>query len=393
MSRYETVQELDHAVRTLMPDLPRPEQKAVAALTSGVVFGKAATLSTMSAGMPGPATNPSKLRRAQRLLANDRLDVSAAQRHLIARLLAGQRGRMELLLDATPTAVTAHCAGIETLCLSIAWHGRTLPLLWQSRNRGVGAHPSWGTVTDDFFAQVAPLLSTASDVVVMADRGLVGRPLLDRILTQGWHYILRCERTALIRTADASTCTLAELVPTSGAPTCCLTGVQIFAPRAKVARNQRHTEGRGTWYRVWQRAITTNVVAVWRTGDPDPWLLLTDLPATPARCTDYRRRTWEEDGFRDWKSSGWNWQKSRVRLPERVDRLILLLALATVWMAVLAQRVIRRGERKLLEPRSRRCYSYFQLGLRYIERLLALDQPIPVSLHMLPESRASVKLS
>jgi hypothetical protein len=393
MSRYQTVQELDQAVRDLVPDLPRPEQKAVAALTSGVVFGKATTLSTMSAGMPGPATNPSKLRRAQRLLANDRLDVSAVQRALIARLLAGHRGRLELLLDATPTNVTAHFAGIETLCLSLAWHGRTLSLLWQSRKRGAGAHPSWGTVTDGFFAQVAPLLSTATDVVLMADRGLVGRPLLRRILAQGWHYIVRCERTALIRTPDGSTCTLADLVPAPGAPTRCLTGVQIFAPRAKLAPEQRHTESRGTWYHVWRRAITTNVVAVWRRGDADPWLLLTDLPATPARCTDYRRRTWEEEGFRDWKSSGWNWQKSRIRLPDRVDRLLLLLALATVWVAVLAQRIIRRGERKRLEAKSRRCYSYFQLGLRYIERLLALDQPIPVSLQLLPEPRAPVKLS
>jgi hypothetical protein len=393
MSRAETVQELDQAVSDLLPDLPRPEQKAVAALTGGVVFGKATALSTMSAGMPGCATNPSKLRRAQRLLANPRLDVSAAQRHLIARLLSGQGGRIELLLDATPTNITAHFNGIETLCLSLAWHGRTLPLLWQSRIRGAGARPSWGAITDGFFAQVAPLLSTATRVVIMADRGLVGRPLLTRILAQGWHYLVRCERTAQIRTPDGTIRTLAELVPAPAAPTRCLTGVQIFAPRAKLPRNQRHTEGRGTWYRVWGRAITTNVVAVWRTGDADPWLLLTDLPATPARCTDYRRRTWEEEGFRDWKSSGWNWQRSRIRRPERVDRLLLLLALATVWMAVLAQRVIRRGERKLLEPRSRRCYSSFQLGLRYIERLLALDHPIPVSLQLLPPSRAPAKLS
>lgn len=393
MSRYHTVQELDQAVRDLAPDLPRPEQKTVAALTCGVVVGKATTLSTMSAGMPGSATNPSKLRRAQRLLANDRLDVSAVQRCLITRLLAGQSGRVDLLLDATPTGVTPCFSGIETLCLSAAWHGRTLPLLWRSRQAGSGAHPSWGTITDGFFAQVAPLLSQATQVVLMADRGLTGRPLLDRILAQGWHYILRCERTALIRKPDGSTCTLAELVPKPGAPSRYLTGVQIFAPRSKLGQTQRHTAGRGTWYHVWRRAITTNVVAVWRMGDDDPWLLLTDLPATPARCTDYRRRIWEEEGFRDWKSSGWNWQRSRVRLPDRVDRLILLLALATVWMAVLAQRVIRRGQRHLLEARSRRCYSYFQLGLRYIERLLALDHPIPVSLHLLPESRAPVKLS
>jgi len=135
------------------------------------------------------------------------------------------------------------------------------------------------------------------------------------------------------------------------------------------------------------------VVAVWRAEDKDPWLLLTDLPATQARCTEYRRRMWQEEGFRDWKSFGWNWQKSRVRVPERVDRLLLILALATLWMAVLAQHILRRGFRPLLEPRTTRCYSYFQLSLHYLTRLLALDCPIHCSLHFRPEPRAPLKLS
>jgi hypothetical protein len=268
-----------------------------------------------------------------------------------------------------------------------------LPLAWRSRPRRKSTRPVWRTVTAQLFAPLAHHLPTDVQVVIMADRGLVGRPLLEQILAHGWHYLLRCERTALIRLSDGTRCTLRDLVPQPGAPPRYLTGVQIFAPRAKLPPEQRHTAGRGTWYRVWSRAITTNVVAVWRPGDRDPWLLLTDLPARPARCTEYRRRTWEEEGFRDWKSSGWNWQRSRVQHPERVDRLLLALALATLWMAALAQRLLRQGHRRVLEAPSRRCYSYFQLSLRYLDRLLALDQPIPVSFRLLPEARAPVKLS
>lgn len=393
MSHAQTVQEFDRALCELLPDLPRPEQKALAALTCGLVQKRATLLTQASAGMPGAATNPSKLRRAQRLLANPRLDVPRLQRRLLERLLQGHTGRLELLLDATPTGVTAHDAGIETLCLSFAWHGRCIPLLWCSRRRGTGAHPTWQQMIGDVFAQLAPLIPADTQVIVMADRGLTGRPLLTQILAQHWHYLLRSERTVILRDATGSCFPLRALVPHPGAPRRSLTGVQVFAPRAKLAPAQRHQHGQGTWYRVWSRAITTNVVAVWPTDATDPWLLLTDLPPTPARCREYRRRIWHEEGFRDWKSSGWNWQQSRVRQPDRVERLILVLALATLWMAVLAQRVIKRGHRHLLEPRSRRCYSYFQLGLRYLERLQALDHPIPVSLRFLPEPRAPVKLS
>ena len=101
MSRTMTVQECDQAVSDLLPDLPRPEQKALAALLSGVVLAQDATLSRASAGSPGDAQDRSKQRRAPRLLANPRLDVPRAQRRLLARVLQGRRGRLDLLLDAT----------------------------------------------------------------------------------------------------------------------------------------------------------------------------------------------------------------------------------------------------------------------------------------------------
>jgi len=342
--------------------------------------------------MPGTAREPSKLRRAQRLIANPHLDVPRAQRRLVERVLASRRGRLDLLLDASCTGITASYAGTETMCLSLAWRGRCIPLLWRSRRRGTGATPRWRVVIADFIRQLAPLIPPGTQIVVFADRGSTGRPLLLQLQECGWHYILRCERTAGIKGADSAEQPLSALVPSPGSPNRFLTGVHVFAPRHKRNRKQRHINGCGSWYRAWRRALTTNVVAVWRTDDADPWLLRTDLPAMQARCTEYRHRTWQEKGFRDWKSSGWNWQRSRVRITERVDRLLLLLALATLWMAVLAQHLTSRGIRPLLEPRTTRWYSHFQLALHYIERLLNLDRPIHCSLRLPPESRAPVKL-
>jgi hypothetical protein len=392
MSRMQTVQELDRAISTLLPQLPRPEQKTLAALTCGVVLGKASTLSMASAGMPGTATNPSKIRRVQRLLVNPRLGTTAAQERLAAWVLAGRHGRLDLLLDATSRGITAHFAGTETLTLSAAWHRRCLPLCWRSRRRGRGATPTQRTIVTQLFDRLAPLLPAAVQPVLMADRGLVGRPLLANLQGRGWHYLLRCERTALIRQADGTVCALGDLVPQPGAPARYLTDVQIFAPRVKRPKGQRQ-EGQSSWCRDWDRALRTNVVAVWRMGDEDPWLLLTDLPPRPCRCTEYGRRTWEEEGYRDWKSSGWNWQRSRLRDPDRIDRLLIVLTLATLWMAALAQRIVRWGHRRLLEAPSRRCYSCFQLSLRYLDRCLATDRPLPVTLRLLPEKRAPLKLS
>ncbi|HEX6123059.1 MAG TPA: hypothetical protein VFY89_07860 [Ktedonobacterales bacterium] len=111
MSRAYRTQECDHAVRELLPDLPRPEQKALALLVSGVVLGQHCGLSQASAATPGRALDRGKQRRAQRLLANPRLDVPRAQRRVLERVLRGRRGRLDLLLDATTTGATRGQAG------------------------------------------------------------------------------------------------------------------------------------------------------------------------------------------------------------------------------------------------------------------------------------------
>src|SRR4029079_1043390 len=88
------------ALKKLFPEFPRPEVKVLAALLPAVVRHGVSTLTRLGAAIPGQATDPSKAQRVQRLLANDRLAVPRAQRRLIAQILQGRRGRLDLALDA-----------------------------------------------------------------------------------------------------------------------------------------------------------------------------------------------------------------------------------------------------------------------------------------------------
>jgi DDE family transposase len=381
MSRTMTVQECDQAVCDLLPALPRPEQKALAALVSGVVLGHEATLSRASAGSPGAAQDRSKQRRAQRLLANPRLAVPRAQRRLLARVLAGRRGRLDLLLDATTTGATAHHAGTVTLVLAIGWHGRALPLVWRTWTADASGQDGKSAIRQ-MCLTVQAALPPDVQVVLLADRGLTGAPLGQLVQELGWHYCWRVQGQTRVGQPAGQISPIATLAPAPGTQ-CCLTAVRVWAPRRKGAR----------WVSDWDAATRANVVALWRPTDKEPWLLVTDLPASLARCADYRRRTWEEELFRDLKSFGWQWQRSRVRRPERVERLWLVLALATLWVACLAQRILRRGWRPALEERSRRCYSRFQLGLRWITRSLANDLPVHCTFRLWAEAPAPLKLS
>jgi hypothetical protein len=382
MSRQVTVQECDQEVQRLFPFMPRPEQKALAGLVTGVACQHASTLSQASAAVPGAVQDRSKLRRAQRLLANDRLDLADAQAALRDAMVAGRRGRLTVLLDETVVGATKLRAGTTTYLLAVAWRRRALPIGWRTVTRTPPEHER-DALLRELCTSVATALPADLTVVLLADRGLSGAPLAHLCADLGWHYLVRVQRTTRLALPTGEVRTLQTLVARPGT-TVRLADVRVYAPRTKVGRR---------WVSAWDEAVVTNVVGVWRPGDDEPWLLLTDLPPTRARCSDYRHRTWEEELFRDLKSLGWGWDQSRVRVPARVARLVLVLTLATVWMLALGQRVIKRGWRPLLEERSRRCYSYFQLGCHWVTRCLANNQSPPCTFHLWFDPLPAQKLS
>jgi hypothetical protein len=80
---------------------------------------------------------------------------------------------------------------------------------------------------------------------------------------------------------------------------------------------------------------------------------LTDLPPEAGNVLWYGLRTWIEQGFKIIKGGGWNWQKTRMEDPDRVERLWLVMAVATLWVvAVGAQDEVQeriRDDLKKLE--------------------------------------------
>ena len=85
------------------------------------------------------------------------------------------------------------------------------------------------------------------------------------------------------------------------------------------------------------KPVTQHVVIRWVRRLPkdrdECWFLMTDLDAGPARISDlYGQRMTVEELFRDHKSkrNGWALRDTQLTKPERLDRLLLVLALAYV---------------------------------------------------------------
>jgi hypothetical protein len=380
MNRHRMVHEAVRHLQALFPQLPRPEHKALGLVLCGVVLAHSLLLPRAVLAIPTRAREASKLRRAQRLVANPRLDVSHAQSALCQRVLATRRGRVDVLLDATTTGASRNDPGTVSLIAMLARRGRAQPLTWRT---WAGHQPDqdWSGAIPALLAPIRAAAPATVDLVLQADRGLGTANLARAALAVGLHFLLRITKTTHVQLPDGTVLPIGALAPQPGTSRL-VTGARIGPAPTK--RRAQHAD--------WSTALAVNIVAVWRQGDPEPWLLITDLPAQRRRCTEYRRRTWEELALRDGKQLGFDWEHSRIRMPARVERLVLILALALLWLLATTQRVVRRGERRLVDTR-RRSLSETEVGRRWLLRRDAHDQRIPCFLSFLLIHAAPVKLS
>jgi hypothetical protein len=130
-----------------------------------------------------------------------------------------------------------------------------------------------------------------------------------------------------------------------------------------------------------------NVSVTWTTdkdGTPEMVAVMTDQIACRARLREYARRMSIEQSFRDDKSGGFDLEHTRLRHAERLNRLLLATAIATLWCHELGEFVLRQGDdvRRQIDPSFRRTLSLFQLGLRWLRRSLA------TTIHCLPAFQA-----
>ena len=212
--------------------------------------------------------------------------------------------RLALALDATTLADR-----LVVLSISVVYRGSALPVAWCIRRGNTPG--AWKEEWLRLLSSLAPALPSTMQVLVLADRGLYARWLFVHIVSLGWHPFLRINRGAKFRSADQPTWRwLAQLVPTAGCS----------------------WRGEGTAFISPASRLTCTLVACWEPGYKDAWFVLTDLPPQEATPAWYSLRIWIESGFKCLKSGVWQWQQTRTSNVERVERLWLALAVATLWV-------------------------------------------------------------
>jgi len=81
----------------------------------------------------------------------------------------------------------------------------------------------------------------------------------------------------------------------------------------------------------------------------------------------------------DLKAHGFYLEDSRLQSFTRLSRLTFAIALLYLWIILEGAKLIKNGERRLVDRNDRRDLSVFQIGLRFVERRLTSAQPVSFS--------------
>lgn len=330
--------------------LSKPQTQVLALFSLGVSLARCCALSRVAEMLWWLGKADTVERRLQRFLANPQIDWKKGCRslaHWVLSSLIRPHDLIVLLVDET--TLGEH---LKVMVVSLAYHGRALPLAWWCYHQDHYPMRQLQLI-DTLLGWVAPAIPLGCTVLVQADRGLSNSPgLVRRIEKRGWSYLVRVQRALRVRRQPGGEISFGELITRPG---------QQWSGRVLVFKS-------AGWISCW-------AIAYWGQGHKEAWLLLTNY--APAQASWYGWRMWEELAFRDLKSMGWQWQKSRVWDPKHANRLWLVMALAYAWVLSLGtQAFCIRDVRLEVTRGKKRRLSLFRLGLRLLSRAKQLFSSI-----------------
>ena len=254
------------------------------------------------------------------------------------------------------------------LLISVVVRGCAIPVAWRvvEATRPGAWRPHW----EALFGHVQGSVPVDWTGIVLADRGLYAHWVFPTIQALGWHPFLRSNRQGHYRPQPSA----------------------VFRPLTQVVhRIGQHWAGPVVCCTTPARQLRCTLLARWDASYREPWLVLTDVPATATDGAWYGLRAWIACGFKDSKRGGWHWEQTKRTNPARAERLWLALAVATLWTVGVGCQaeatrprpdLTRLPERHIARRRASgqppvRALSCFRRGRLVIVAALCTDQALP----------------
>jgi Transposase DDE domain len=287
----------------LVRRLPRQNKKqreGLSLLVATMLDVRSANLMDLSASLPRESERiDMRYQWISRLLGNELIDTDRVMAPFASEVLqraAAHGRRVILIIDQSKANDTQ-----QAIVVAVRVGGRSLPVAWRVKE----TEGAIGFAEQKLALETAlALLPEGAKVVLMGDRFYGSPDLIAWCRSKDWDWRLRL-KTDLLVFEDGGESTVAQCFARGERM---LTSVELTAKR-----------------------VRTNIGMVHEDGHPEPWFIaMSDAPTT-AKTFDYGLRWGIEAMFSDFKSRGFGLEDSQLQRVDRMDRLILIMALALYW--------------------------------------------------------------
>ena len=342
-----------HEVKQFVGRVFEPFRKSrittLAALVVGLLRKQQVGLAAIAQGMLDDTTVQHRVKRVGRVVGDKGFRSWEGTGHLIATMMP--EGHEHLVaVDWTDRGE------YMLLKASLVYQRRALPLAWRHVWKWV-YDKSQNAVEEELMLALAKLIGPRRSWVLVADRGF-GRAELFRTLDEaGIRFVIRDADDVWVKTEDFE-------------------GILCNLPRQR----GKAVAYRNITYHKTKR-LTVHLVVAHREPAPAPWFLITNLDVEPHLVQRiYAKRFWIEEGIRDAKS-GLGLKRLWLSDPERMDRMMIVVAIAMLLILLTGAASLLRGERPQVTTSKKKALpaSLFTLGARLLAmcpQLLCTDEGV-----------------
>ncbi len=321
--------------------LDKRHYQTLAWMITGLLASKAVSLTewadyTLSRAQYAQST----VRRFARWLQNERIQVHELYAPIIRQAIA-EWGETTLYLALDTSQIWKQ---FRIIRVSLVFRGRAIPLAWK-----VIIHDSSTVGFEtyrDVLDRVAELLPEGSRVVLLADRGFVDTALMDYLTkTLRWHWRIRIKSSVNVYRKHRR---------------------RIKVSSIRLKRGQA---------RLWHNVYVTNkrlgpvhLALAKPQGTRETWIIVSDEPTSVATFDEYGLRFDIEENFLDDKSNGFHLTDSQIRSTKALERLLFVLAIATLFLVSQGVAVVEAGKRRWVDPHWFRGSSYLKIGWKWVRQ-------------------------
>lgn len=334
----------------LLPQIQPDNRTTLVYMVVGLILGRNVQLAKMAEQVNYDYKESSLEDRFRRFVANNNIVVAVTFSIFIKLMLKGLDEDQPLVLSIDSSKTGGQCL---TLMISLGYKSRALPLCWVTF-KGKKGHSSQ-EIQLALLEAAKALVPDQPEVILLGDGEFDGSQVVAWLAAQpDWQYVCRTANDVRVYYQDQWT-SLQDLPLKPGQ--------EIFLTHLQFTESQ----GVGP----------VNILVVWRGPEKRHWFFVTNMPTEQEAKYWYRQRFKIETLFSDIKGRGFKVDKSRLKDPARVNRLLMAVAIAYIFVVFWGVEAILSGAIRQMVRTDRFDHSLFTLGFKYIHRLLKKCLPIP----------------